>query len=82
VKKRISTVEDYLVWGVTFLVVLSGYLAYHRVINPYPLALGIHILTAEIFLIVLPFTKLIHIFTAVIARWYNGASFGRRGVES
>ncbi len=82
VKKRISTVEDYLIWGVTFLVVLSGYLAYNRVINPYPLALGLHILAAEIFLIVLPFTKLTHIFTTVIARWYNGASFGRRGVES
>jgi hypothetical protein len=36
----------------------------------------------EIFLIVLPFTKLIHIFTAFIARWYNGATFGRKGIES
>ncbi len=82
VKKRISTIEDYLVWAVTFLLVLTGYLAYNRIINPYPLALGLHILTAEIFLIVLPFTKLTHIFTTFIARWYNGASFGRRGVES
>lgn len=82
VKKRISTMEDYLVWTLTFLLVLTGYIAYHRLINPYPLALGLHILTAEIFLIVLPFTKLTHIFTTFIARWYNGASFGRRGVES
>ncbi|WP_295456281.1 hypothetical protein [uncultured Thiodictyon sp.] len=82
VKKRISTMEDYLVWAVVFLVVLSGYLAYNRIINPYPLALGLHILSAEILLICLPFTKLTHIFTAFIARWYNGASFGRRGVQS
>lgn len=82
VKKRISTFEDYLVWAITFLVVLSGYLAYHRIINPYPLALGLHILAAEIFLILLPFTKLTHMFTTFIARWYNGASFGRRGIES
>jgi nitrate reductase gamma subunit len=82
VKRRISTAEDYLVWAITFLVVLSGYVAYHRMINPYPLALGLHILMAEVFLILLPFTKLTHIFTAFIARWYNGASFGRRGVES
>ena len=82
VKRRISTVEDYLVWALTFLVVLTGYLAYNRLINPYPLALGLHILTAEVFLIVLPFTKLTHIFTTFIARWYNGASFGRRGVQS
>lgn len=82
VKKHISTLEDYLVWGITVLVLLTGYLAYHRIINPYPLALGLHILSAEIFLILLPFTKLTHIFTTVIARWYNGASFGRRGVAS
>jgi nitrate reductase gamma subunit len=82
VKKRISTFEDYLVWAITFLVAFSGYLAYHRVIDPYPLGLGLHILMAEVFLILLPFTKLTHIFTTFIARWYNGASFGRRGVES
>jgi nitrate reductase gamma subunit len=82
VKRRISTVQDYLVWALTFLVVLTGYLAYNRLITPYPLALGLHILAAEVFLIVLPFTKLTHIFTAFIARWYTGASFGRRGVPS
>lgn len=82
VKRRISTIEDYLVWAVVFLVVLTGYLAYHRLIEPYPLALGLHLLSAEVLLVLLPFTKLTHIFTTFIARWYNGASFGRRGVES
>jgi len=82
VKRFLSTTEDYLIWGVTFLVVLTGYLAYHRIINPYPLGLGLHILAAEIFLVVLPFTKLTHIFTAFIARYYNGAIFGRKGVQS
>lgn len=82
VKRFISTPEDYLVWAVTFLLVLTGYLAYHRLINPYPLALGLHILAAEVFLIVLPFTKLSHIFTAFIARYYNGAIFGRKGIQS
>jgi len=82
VKKYLSSFEDYLVWAVTLLPLLTGYLAYHRVINPYPLALGLHILTAEILLIVLPFTKLMHIFTSFIARWYNGAIFGRKGVQS
>jgi len=82
VKRFLSTPEDYLIWAVTFLPLLTGYLAYHRVINPYPLALGLHILTAEILLIVLPFTKLTHIFTAWVARYYNGATFGRKGVQS
>ncbi len=82
VKRFLSTPEDYLIWGVTFLVMITGYLAYHRLINPYPLALGIHILAAEIFLVVLPFTKLTHMFTAFVARYYNGATFGRKGVQS
>lgn len=82
VKRFLSTKEDYLIWAVTFLPVLTGYLAYHRLINPYPLALGLHILSAEIFLIVLPFTKLTHIFTAFVARYYNGAIFGRKGIQS
>lgn len=82
VKRFLSTTEDYLIWGVTFLVMLTGWLAYHRIINPYPLALGIHILAAEIFLVVLPFTKLTHIFTAFVARYYNGAIYGRKGVQS
>jgi len=82
VMRHISTFEDYLVWTVTFLPLMTGYIAYHRLIDPYPLALGLHILAAEIFLIVLPFTKLTHIFTVFIARWYNGAIFGRKGVAS
>jgi nitrate reductase gamma subunit len=82
VKKRISTVEDYVVWAVVFAVVLTGWLAYYRLVNPYPLVLGMHILSAEIMLILLPFTKLTHIFTTFIARWYNGAAFGRKGVQS
>ena len=82
VKRHISTIEDYLVWAVVFMLVLTGYLAYHRLVEPYPLALGMHILSAEILLIILPFTKLTHIFTAFIARWYNGAAFGRKGVQS
>ncbi|MEY6433310.1 hypothetical protein ABC977_12945 [Thioalkalicoccus limnaeus] len=82
VKRHLSTFEDYLIWTVTFLPLITGYLAYHRLIDPYPLALGLHILSAQIFLIVLPFTKLTHMFTAFIARWYNGAIFGRKGVSS
>lgn len=82
VMRFLSDTEDYLTWTVSFLPLLTGYLAYHRLIDPYPLALGIHILTVEILLILFPFTKLMHAFTAFIARWYNGAMAGRKGVES
>jgi nitrate reductase gamma subunit len=82
IKRYISRPEDYLTWALTFLPVLTGYLAYHRLVNPYPLILGLHILSVELFMIALPFTKLTHIFTAFVARWYNGAHFGYKGVQS
>lgn len=82
VMRHISGFEDYLVWAVTILPLLTGYLAYHRFVEPYPLVLGLHILSVELLLVVFPFTKLMHAFTAFIARWYNGANYGRKGIES
>jgi nitrate reductase gamma subunit len=82
VKRMLSTYEDYLTWLVTFLPILTGWLAYHRLVNPYPLVLGLHILSVELLMVILPFTKLMHAFTVFISRWYNGAIYGRRGVQS
>jgi len=78
----LSTSQDYFVWAVTFLPLLTGYLAFHRIINPYSLALSIHILSIELLMVVFPFTKLMHAITLFFARWYNGAIAGRRGVQS
>jgi len=82
VLRFLSGFEDYLVWVLTFLPLVTGYLAFHRLVNPYSLVLGLHILSVEILLILFPFTKLMHTFTTFLARWYNGAMAGRRGVES
>jgi nitrate reductase gamma subunit len=43
--------------------------------------LALHILSVELLLIVIPFTKLMHLFTFALARWYNGAIAGRKGVK-
>ena len=61
---------------------MTGYLAYHRLIHPYQLVLGLHILSVEVLMVAFPFTKLMHAFTFILARWYNGAMAGRRGVQS
>jgi len=74
----LSTMEDYLVWLVTFLPLFTGYFAYHHMIDPYPLALGLHILSIELFLVVFPFTKLMHAITVFLARWFNGVMNGRK----
>ena len=78
----LSRFGDYLAWTVTFLPLLTGYMAYHHLLVDYTLMLAIHILTVELLLIVIPFTKLTHMLTLFISRWYNGEWFGRKGVAS
>ena len=82
VKRMLSGIGDYFAWAITFLPVLSGYLAFHHLVLDYTLMLAIHILSVELLLIALPFTKLTHVVTLFLARWYNGDWFGRRGVAS
>jgi nitrate reductase gamma subunit len=66
----------------TILPLITGYIAFHRIGMTAPTLLAIHILSVELLLVVFPFTKLMHAFTLVMARWYNGAISGYRGVES
>ena len=79
-KRFLSTFEDWFTWAVTFLPVLTGWLAVQHLLLPYTTMLALHILSAEILLIVLPFTKLFHAFTLFGSRWYNGSANARKGV--
>ncbi len=79
-KRFLSTFEDWFTWVVTFLPVLTGWMAVQHLLLPYTLMLAIHILSVEILLVVLPFTKLFHAFTLFGSRWYNGRVNGHKGV--
>lgn len=80
VKRFLSTFEDYFAWAVTFLPVLTGYLAVEHMLLPYTTMLALHILSVEILLIVIPFTKLFHVFTLFASRWFNGRINAHKGV--
>lgn len=82
VQRMLSEFGDYLVWAVTFLPVVTGWLAFHRVGAPPPALIGIHILSVELLMVLFPFTKLSHAFTLWMARWYNGAIAGYKGIKS
>jgi nitrate reductase gamma subunit len=82
VQRFLSTFQDYLVWTLTFLPVLTGYMAFHHMLLPYPLMLAMHILSVELLMIVFPFTKLMHTFTTFMARWYTGFNAGHKGVQA
>jgi nitrate reductase gamma subunit len=80
VKRFLSTFEDWFTWAVTFLPVLTGWMAVQHLLLPYTLMLALHILSVEVLLVVLPFTKLFHAFTLFGSRWYNGSANARKGV--
>lgn len=82
VLKMISDTGDYAAWILTFLPLLTGYLAYHHLFFDYTWLLAFHILSAELLMAMLPFTKLSHTFTIFISRFYGGAIAGRKGVQS
>jgi nitrate reductase gamma subunit len=74
--------RDYVLLGLTALPFLTGFLAYHQV-GPYELLMIMHLLTAEIILILIPFTKLAHMVLFFFTRAFIGFEMGgRRGARS
>jgi nitrate reductase gamma subunit len=82
VRRQISDYQDYLTWALTVLPLVTGYMLTNGMLLPYTQMLAVHILSLEALLIAAPFTKLSHMVTIFIARWYNGAIAGYKGVQS
>ncbi len=82
VRKLLSTFEDYAVWVVTFLPFLTGFMAVNKLGLPYTWMMALHVLSVELLMVVLPFTKLTHAVTFLFARYYNGWVNGRKGAAT
>jgi nitrate reductase gamma subunit len=82
VMRFLTNFEDLLTWFLTFLPMITGYVAFHRIGLTAPTLLAVHLLSVELLLVIFPFTKLMHAFTLFLARWYNGAISGYKGVAS
>ena len=82
VMRMLSGFSDYLVWFVTILPLINGYLAFHRIGLSAPMMISLNIISIELLMVLIPFTKLSHMFTLWMARWYNGAIAGYKGVRS
>jgi nitrate reductase gamma subunit len=80
VKRYLSTFEDWFTWALTFLPVLTGWMAVQHLLLPYTTMLALHILSVELLLVFLPFTKLFHAFTVWGSRWFNGTVNGHKGI--
>ncbi|MBF0200418.1 MAG: hypothetical protein HQK66_03725 [Desulfamplus sp.] len=77
----LTTSWDYLALGITGLPFITGYMAYHQM-GHYETLLYIHILSGEIMLMAIPFTKLVHmpflIFSRFLIRQEAGFTAGKR----
>ena len=78
----LSSAWDYLLLILTAAPFISGFFAYHQW-GPYETLLILHILFAEILLILIPFSKLSHMLLFFFTRAFIGFEMGgRRGARS
>ncbi|MGA3117624.1 MAG: TmcC family electron transfer complex membrane anchor subunit [Syntrophobacteraceae bacterium] len=77
----LSSAWDYFLLILTSAPFVTGFLAYHQ-IGPYKLTLILHVLFAEILLVVIPFSKLGHIALYFFSRASFGFEMGRRGART
>jgi len=73
--QNVTFLSDYVLLAVVMLPFLTGFLAYHQ-LGPYRPMLILHILTGEIMLVAIPFTRLSHMFFFFFTRAYMGSEFG------
>lgn len=71
----VTSASDYVILTMVAAPFVTGFLAYHQIFN-YPLMLVLHIVTGEIMLMAIPFTRLSHMFYAPFTRAYIGSEFG------
>lgn len=82
VRRKLTGWTDYLVLILSLLPLITGYVAVNKLFGDPTLMMALHILSVNALMIVFPFTKLMHAFTFVMARYYNGSIQGRKGAES
>jgi len=82
VKRLLSDFQDYLTWTLSFLPLLTGFMLLREIGFEYVTLLTLHIASVELLLVAAPFTKLAHMFSTFIARWYNGAVMGFKGIRT
>ena len=74
--KQVSRPGDFVLLIIILLTFLSGFLAYHQW-GPYRPILILHVISSEILLVSLPFSKLGHMLFFYFSRSFMGAEYGK-----
>jgi len=73
--RNVSYGSDYLLALLVMAPFLTGYLAQHQWL-PYPLTIIVHIISGSLFLLLIPWTRLVHMIWFAFTRSYMGSEFG------
>ena len=73
--RYLTLVSDYVILGIVAAPFVTGFIAYHQWID-YPFFMVLHILSGEIMLMAIPFTRLSHMLFSPFTRAYMGSEFG------
>ncbi len=71
----LTTAGDFLLILIVALPFMTGFLAYHQLFN-YRFITVLHVLSGELMLILIPFTRFSHMLIAPLSRAYTGSEFG------
>jgi len=74
--RYLTSGSDFVILAIVVLPFVTGFLAYHQWFD-YPLFLILHILSGEIMLMAIPFTRLSHMLFSPFTRAYMGSEFGK-----
>lgn len=72
----VTSGSDYLLLLVVAAPFITGFLAYHQW-TAYPIMMILHIVSGEIMLMAIPFTRLSHMLFSPLTRAYMGSEFGK-----
>lgn len=78
--RAISSPSDFILLAAALGPFLTGFLAYHDVFD-YQLMIVLHILSAEIFLVMIPFSKFSHMIFFFISRFLIVGQHGRKSAR-
>lgn len=72
----LTSASDFVILSVVAMPFVTGFLAYHQWFN-YPFFMLLHIVSGEIMLMAIPFTRLSHMLFSPFTRAYMGSEFGK-----
>ena len=80
VLKLITGAAEWLNWLVVFIPIVTGYMMTHHLMSPYEMLFSLHMISIDVLLIWIPFSRISHFMFYFFSKTIHGAQFGKRAV--